>query len=144
MSLIFEGLYKSYHDKMVLANISGGISNGEKIGFIGSNGIGKTTLSRILAGVEIPDKGNIEYTPHHALIIYLQQYPDFQPGASVYEELYQAVSKNSGINESVGTIVKKIAQSNGNLRIFVGEASNKFKRRGKNETHALQSPYKRF
>ncbi|WP_418219645.1 ribosomal protection-like ABC-F family protein [Candidatus Formimonas warabiya] len=92
---------------MVLANISGGISNGEKIGFIGSNGIGKTTLSRILAGVEIPDKGNIEYTPHHALIIYLQQYPDFQPGASVYEELYQAVSKNSGINESVGTIVKK-------------------------------------
>jgi ABC-type branched-subunit amino acid transport system ATPase component len=35
---------------MVLANISGGISNGEKIGLIGSNGIGKTTLSRILAG----------------------------------------------------------------------------------------------
>lgn len=107
MSLIFEGLYKSYHDKMVLSNISGGIGNGEKIGFIGSNGIGKTTLSRILAGVEIPDKGKVTYTPQNALIIYLQQYPDFQPGVSVYEELYQAVGKNSGRNEALDTIVKK-------------------------------------
>lgn len=107
MNLIFEGLYKSYHDKMVLSNISGGISNGEKIGLIGSNGIGKTILSKILAGIDITDKGHIEYTPRNALIIYLQQSPDFQPGASVYEELYQAVSKNYGSNESVDTIVKK-------------------------------------
>lgn len=107
MSLIFEGIYKSYHDKMVLTNICGGISRGEKIGFIGSNGIGKTTLSRILAGIEIPDKGTIEHTPPNALIIYLQQYPDFQPGTSVYEELYQAVSKNTGENESINAIVKK-------------------------------------
>lgn len=107
MNLIFEGLTKSYQDKMILSNISGGISNGEKIGFIGSNGVGKTTLAKILAGVEFPDKGNIEYTPRNALIIYLQQSPDFQPGASVYEELYQAVSKNYGSNESVDTVVKK-------------------------------------
>ncbi len=107
MSLIFEGIYKSYHDKMVLKSISGAISKGEKIGFIGSNGIGKTTLARILAGMEIPDKGTIEYTPPKVLIIYQQQYPDFLPGASVYDELYQAVSKNSGANESIDTIVKK-------------------------------------
>lgn len=107
MSLIFDGLYKSYHDKMVLANISGKIGCGEKIGFIGGNGVGKTALSRILAGIEFPDKGNIEYTPRNALIIYLRQSPDFQPGTSVYEELYQAVSKNYGVNESVDTIIKK-------------------------------------
>ncbi|HWQ73591.1 MAG TPA: ABC-F family ATP-binding cassette domain-containing protein [Desulfitobacteriaceae bacterium] len=107
MSLIFEGIYKSYHDKMVLSNICGSIGNGEKIGFIGSNGIGKTTLARILAGMEIPDKGTTQYAPPNALIIYLQQYPDFLPGASVYDELYQAVSKNSGVNESIDTIVKK-------------------------------------
>ncbi|SFG54981.1 ABC transporter [Desulfotomaculum arcticum] len=107
MSVLFDGLYKSYHDRMVLANISGGISNGVKIGFIGSNGIGKTTLSRILAGVETPDRGSIEYTPHNALIIYLQQYPDFQPGASVYEELYQTINKNPNVYEPIDTIVKK-------------------------------------
>lgn len=107
MSVLFEGLYKSYHDKIVLADISGGISNGEKIGFIGSNGIGKTTLSRILAGVEIPDMGSVEYRPHNALIIYLQQYSDFQPGASVYKELYQTVGKNSNVYEPIDTIVKK-------------------------------------
>lgn len=107
MGVLFEGLYKSYHDKMVLANISGRISNGEKIGFIGSNGVGKTTLSRIIAGLETPDAGNIEYTPHNALIIYLQQYPNFEPDASVYEELYQTVSKNSDLYEPIDTIVKK-------------------------------------
>lgn len=107
MSVLFEGLYKSYHDKMVLVNISGRISNGEKIGFIGSNGIGKTTLSRILAGTETPNAGSIEYVPHNALIICFQQYPDFEPGASVYEELYQTVCKNSDVYEPIDTIVKK-------------------------------------
>jgi ATP-binding cassette subfamily F protein 3 len=71
MSVLFKGLYKSYHGKTVLTNISGGINNGEKIGFIGSNGIGKTTLARILASVKTPDKGSVEYTPHDARIIYL-------------------------------------------------------------------------
>lgn len=110
MSILFEGLYKSYYDKMVLANISGRISAGEKIGFIGSNGIGKTTLSRILAGVETPDMGSIEYTPHNALIVYLQQYPNFDPGASVYEEIYKTVSKKSDGYEPIDTIVKKSLQ----------------------------------
>jgi ATP-binding cassette subfamily F protein 3 len=107
MNVLFEGLTKSYHGKTILANISGGISNGEKIGFIGSNGIGKTTLSRILAGVEPPDMGSIEYTPRNALIIYLEQSPDFQPGASVYQELYQTVSKNAAADQPIDTIVKK-------------------------------------
>ncbi|WP_231702838.1 ribosomal protection-like ABC-F family protein [Desulfocucumis palustris] len=108
--MIFEGLYKSYHDKMVFANISGIISAGEKIGFIGSNGIGKTTLSRILAGMEPPDKGSIECIPHNALIVYLQQYPNFSPGASVYEELYETVSNNLNGYEPIDTIVKKSLQ----------------------------------
>lgn len=110
MSVLFEGLYKSYYDKMVLVNISGRISAGEKIGFIGSNGIGKTTLSKIIAGVETPDMGSIEYTPHKALIVYLQQYPNFDPGVSVYEELYKTVSNHPGGYEPIDTIVKKMLQ----------------------------------
>jgi ATP-binding cassette subfamily F protein 3 len=107
MSVRFEGISKSYHGKTVLADISGGISNGEKIGFIGSNGVGKTTLSRILAGLETPDTGGIDSTPRNALIIYLEQAPDFEPGASVYQELSQAVGKNSDADQPIDTIVKK-------------------------------------
>ncbi|SHK74095.1 ribosomal protection-like ABC-F family protein [Desulforamulus aeronauticus] len=107
MSILFEGVCKIYHGKMVLANISGKINNGEKIGFIGGNGIGKTTFARILAGAEIPDMGSIEYSPHNSLIIYLQQYPDFESGTTVYDELYKAVSKNSDVNEPIDTIVQK-------------------------------------
>ncbi len=107
MNIVFEGVSKSYHDRMVLQNVSGGINQGEKVGLIGSNGIGKTTLARILAGAETPDQGSIEYTPPNGLIIYLQQYSDFQPGASVYEELYQAVSKNANVYGPLDTVVKK-------------------------------------
>lgn len=107
MNILFEGLSKIYHDKRVLTNISGKISDGEKIGFIGSNGIGKTTLSRILAGLETPDMGSIQYAPQNALIVYLRQYPIFDPGVSVYEELYKTVSKNWDGYEPIDTVVKK-------------------------------------
>ncbi|MEG6521277.1 ribosomal protection-like ABC-F family protein [Desulfotomaculum sp. 1211_IL3151] len=107
MNILFEGIFKSYHDKMVLANISGRIGDGDKIGFIGKNGIGKTALSRILAGLENPDTGSIEYAPQNTRIVYLQQYPAFDPGASVYEEVYKEVSKNWDGYESIDTIVKK-------------------------------------
>ncbi len=108
MKLMFEGLGKSYHGKMVLPNISGAIYEGEKIGLIGANGIGKTTLARILAAEESADKGQINCAPPEALIIYLQQSPDFRPKISVYEELYNAVGKNACINEPVDTTVKKM------------------------------------
>ena len=63
MQLDFQGLNKSFHGQKVLDNISGKINRGEKIGFIGANGIGKTTLARILAGEETPDTGIIKYSP---------------------------------------------------------------------------------
>ncbi|MGI5927578.1 MAG: ATP-binding cassette domain-containing protein, partial [Thermacetogeniaceae bacterium] len=60
MSLRFQGLYKSYQGKTVLEKISGSINGKDKIGLIGINGIGKTTLARILAGEETPDQGEIK------------------------------------------------------------------------------------
>ena len=55
--LNIEHVSKLYGDKWIFDDISCGIQEGEKIGIIGINGTGKTTLLRIIAGTEEPDQG---------------------------------------------------------------------------------------
>ena len=57
--LSVEGISKSYSEKILLNNISLGISAGEKIGVIGINGTGKSTFLKVIAGKEQPDSGKI-------------------------------------------------------------------------------------
>lgn len=77
MQLRFSGISKSYNGKTVLENISGAIYAGDKIGLIGRNGVGKTTLARVLSGREPSDAGKIEHLPPSGIIYYLEQYPQF-------------------------------------------------------------------
>lgn len=107
MSLRFQGLYKSYQGKTVLENISGSINGKDKIGLIGINGIGKTTLARILAGEETPDQGEIKLSPADSKILYIEQYPLFDDTVSVYDELLRlAVSDSSSKITDIETKVK--------------------------------------
>jgi ATP-binding cassette, subfamily F, member 3 len=73
MNVVIENLYKDYEGKVVLDNISGRINAGEKIGLIGSNGVGKTTLAKLIAGQESFEKGAINYSPAKGRIVYLSQ-----------------------------------------------------------------------
>lgn len=57
--MILENISKSYFEKKLLENIFFGINEGEKIGFIGVNGIGKFILFKIIVGVEESEIGNI-------------------------------------------------------------------------------------
>ncbi len=57
----------------VLAGISLTLGPGERLGVVGPNGIGKTTLLRTLAGLEPPDSGTVEVSPPSAAIGYLAQ-----------------------------------------------------------------------
>lgn len=63
---------KSYDDKEVIRDFSLEIHRGDKIGIIGNNGRGKTTLLKILAGVLPPDQGNVELG-HNLFISYFPQ-----------------------------------------------------------------------
>lgn len=75
--LTIHHLYKSYGIQPILQDISFNISNNERIGLIGPNGCGKTTLMRILAGFEQPDSGNVASTRPNLRIGYLAQGMDF-------------------------------------------------------------------
>ena len=66
-------IYKSYGIQPVLEDISFSINEGERIGLIGPNGCGKTTLMKILAGVETPDSGTITHSFPNIRIGYLSQ-----------------------------------------------------------------------
>ena len=71
-----EHISKIFVGKVIFDDVSCGISEGEKIGVIGINGTGKTTLLRVLAGLEQPDEGQV-ITQNGIRIAYLQQNPAF-------------------------------------------------------------------
>ena len=71
-----EHISKIFGGKVIFDDVSCGISEGEKIGLIGINETGKTTLLRVLAGLEQPDEGQV-ITQNGIRIAYLQQNPAF-------------------------------------------------------------------
>ena len=88
-----EGICKSYGGRPVLNGATLHIQPGERIGVVGLNGAGKSTLLRILAGVEEPDAGAI--TQKNGLTVaYLPQTPDFAPGRTVLEQVFDGLSRD--------------------------------------------------
>lgn len=89
MNLItLENISKSYSEKVLLDNISLGISEGDKIGLIGINGAGKSTLLKIIGGREEFFEGNISKV-RNMRIEYLSQTQDFSEGATVLEQVFK-------------------------------------------------------
>lgn len=89
MNLInIENITKYYTDTPLFENASFTVDEMEKVGIIGINGTGKTTLLKMLIGVEIPDKGSITRA-NHLVIRYLPQNPDFQKDTTVLEAVME-------------------------------------------------------
>ncbi len=68
-------LSKSYTDRSLLQDLTFSLGVGERVGLVGNNGCGKTTLLRMLAGQEVPDSGEIRLASHLS-VGYLPQLPD--------------------------------------------------------------------
>lgn len=79
-----EHISKIFGEKKVFDDISCGIHDGDKIGIIGINGTGKSTLLKILAGEEEADEGQV-ITQNGLRITYLPQMPDFPKEAVVQD-----------------------------------------------------------
>jgi ATP-binding cassette subfamily F protein uup len=86
-----ENISKSYSEKPLLNNISLGINEGDKIGIIGVNGVGKSTLLKIATGVEQPDAGRL-IKGNSVSIEYLPQNPFFDPEATILEQVFKGES----------------------------------------------------
>ena len=85
--LSVENISKSYGERILFKNISFGINEGQKIGFVAKNGTGKTSILNIIAGVDTPDTGNV-VSRKNVKISYLSQDPKLDPNCTI-EEIIQ-------------------------------------------------------
>lgn len=84
--LTIENMSKSYTDRLLFDHVSFGINEGEKIGVIGINGTGKSTLLRIVAGLEEPDEGTVT-RGKRIRIGYLPQAPVFDEKLTIIQNV---------------------------------------------------------
>ena len=80
--LVLENITKAYGERTLFDSVSLGINEGDKIGVIGVNGTGKSTLLKIIAGLIEPDTGTVT-KGSSVQIAYLPQTPEFDEDASI-------------------------------------------------------------
>src|SRR3546814_603016 len=91
--LIAKDLVRHHGSQGVLGGVSLSVTTGARIGVVGPNGIGKSTLLRILARAEVPDGGAVERSPATTTVGWLPQEPDAQAG----ETLRQYLARRTGV-----------------------------------------------
>jgi ATP-binding cassette subfamily F protein uup len=89
-----QSITKSYGPRPLFRDITFGINDGERLGLIGPNGTGKSTLLKILAGIEKPDTGVV--SPRRNLRIrYVLQTDAFPPDATIQSVLHEALAEQA-------------------------------------------------
>ena len=104
-----EKVSKTYGEKELFNNISLGINSGDKIGLIGVNGTGKSTLLKIIAGVEEPDEGQVVKGKGIELA-YLAQTPLYYDNENVLE--YVMRGKHADSQPKAKEILNKLGITN--------------------------------
>lgn len=90
-----ENITKAYTERKLFDKASFYLQEGEKVGVIGINGTGKSTLLRLLAGLEEPEEGAVTRAKH-IVVRYLPQNPVFDTEMSVIESVLAHCSQNFG------------------------------------------------
>ncbi len=111
-----EKISKSYSEKILFQDISIGISQSEKIGLIGINGTGKSTLLKILAGVEQPDNGKIIFG-NSIKIEYLHQNPYFDNESTVLQQVFKGSSPIMKLLRDYESTLHKYNERRGDTRL---------------------------
>jgi ATP-binding cassette subfamily F protein uup len=101
-----EGISKSYSEKILFNDISLGIGDTDKIGLIGVNGTGKSTLLKVIAGVEVPDTGRI-IKANSVRVGYLEQNPYFESGTTVLQQVFNGNSPVMQLLREYEHVIKK-------------------------------------
>ncbi len=104
-----EGVQKHYGPEPVLDGVTFELRPGERIGLVGPNGTGKTTLMRILADKEEADGGSI--VRHPSLHVgYLEQQPEWEPGRTLLDEAKSALAGLMAMQEELISVAEELGR----------------------------------
>lgn len=110
-------IYKSYAIQPILQDISFNISNSERVGLIGPNGCGKTTLMRILAGTEQPDSGTVLWTRPNLRVGYLAQGMQFDEEQTIQTTLNLVPVTPAELEAEVSSLASALASDPDNSQV---------------------------
>ena len=105
--MVAEKLQKNYGIRNLFEDLSFGIHEGDKIGLIGINGTGKSTLLRIIAGVEEADEGTV-IKGNGLRLSYLPQTPSFDNQKSILENVIQGITPGKQYHNIQGEAVSML------------------------------------
>ena len=115
--LNIEHVSKVFGEKTIFDDVSFGIQEGDKIGIIGINGTGKTTLLRMIAGVEEPDSGQI-IKQNGIRLAYLSQHPSFPKGATVLSYAFDGIAENDwALKSEVKSALNKLGITDHDMKM---------------------------
>ncbi|HET9912369.1 MAG TPA: ABC-F family ATP-binding cassette domain-containing protein [Anaerolineales bacterium] len=107
--LTIHHLYKTYGIQPILEDISFSISNNERVGLIGPNGCGKTTLMHILTGLEQPDSGTVLSTRPNLRVGYLAQGLEFDAEQTIQTTLGLDAVSEADFEAEIATLASALS-----------------------------------
>lgn len=105
--LTIENLYKSFGDKALFDAVTCTITENDRIGLIGVNGTGKSTLLQVIAGLDIAEKGTINHAKDYR-IEYLAQDPELDNKLTVIEQIYYGESTIMKVMRAYETALNRL------------------------------------
>ena len=114
--LTIKDFSKAYTDKVLFDHADFSVNSGEKIGIIGINGTGKSTLLKLISGLDTCDSGQV-IKGNNVVINYLPQTPEFPEGHSIYDCVVTAMKMNQINGPSRETL--KLSLENWALRTLI-------------------------
>ena len=104
--LSVENISKSYGERILFEDISFGINKDQKVAFVAKNGSGKTSILNIIAGLDIPDSGQVVCRKGIS-IAYLAQKDDIDPKLTIEETIFATDNKILSIVNQYESALKK-------------------------------------
>ncbi|MGW8250022.1 MAG: ribosomal protection-like ABC-F family protein [Anaerolineales bacterium] len=115
--LTAHAINKSYHLNQILSEVTFSINQGDCTGLVGPNGCGKTTLIKILAGIEPPDSGHVALNPKRLSVGYLAQSLPADPDQTLGSVLEDTFGNPSKLASRLQVLAAALATQQDNLEL---------------------------